>query len=212
MHYMRKRSGMIDWDTRPLRERLGDLCRIEGCTHKPQARNLCEAHYARHRRGTPLAPLVGEVTPNPRAICASPSCEKPTKARGFCSGHYDRFMKGTETESALNTRPRYRVRDRDEWGPLIYDKQGYTYRKRGVNPEREDKRRKIAEHRRVMEIELGRRLYDHETVHHINGVRDDNRPENLELWSSRHPGGQRVQDKVAWAKELLALYEPSALA
>lgn len=58
-----------------------------------------------------------------------------------------------------------------------------------------------------MEIHLGRTLLQEETVHHINGVRDDNRLDNLELWSSSHPPGQRVQDKVAWAKEILNKYE-----
>jgi hypothetical protein len=62
-----------------------------------------------------------------------------------------------------------------------------------------------------MEEALGRRLSRHEHVHHRNGVKKDNRLENLELWTTRHPPGQRVTDMVAWAKELLATYEPECL-
>lgn len=57
-----------------------------------------------------------------------------------------------------------------------------------------------------MEAALGRRLTGDETVHHKNGDRADNRRENLELWSSFQPSGQRVEDKVAFAFEILALY------
>lgn len=88
---------------------------------------------------------------------------------------------GTTDDSALH----------HVWGKgLFVDKHGYRLVKQ------DGKYR--PEHHVVMEEKLGRPLFKEERVHHMNGIRGDNRPENLELWLNGHPSGQRVDDMIKW--------------
>lgn len=72
---------------------------------------------------------------------------------------------------------------------------GYVYVHAPSHPQAQGKSYKyLLEHRLVMEKKIGRYLMVGENVHHINGIKTDNRPENLELWHARQPYGQRASD------------------
>jgi len=68
------------------------------------------------------------------------------------------------------------------------------------------KKGRILEHVMIMSNHLGRPIRKGETVHHLNGIRNDNRIENLELWDSSHPPGQRVSDKIKFYREFLEFH------
>lgn len=129
--------------------------------------------------------------------CTLDGCDKPYRAVGYCQMHYRRFKLYGDATIKINVG---RKSDRDGYVQIRTiagngNKGKYTY-----------------EHRLVMQEMIGRPLVKGETVHHKNGVRNDNRPENLELWSEAQPYGQRVEDKVAYAIEILEQYAPERLA
>lgn len=127
---------------------------------------------------------------------------------GLCDAHYRRKLRGSPLQSPM--RDSYLRGEREESGWTSWrkhKKSGYVVRSRVF----EGSQVFQSQHRVVFETILGRPLLTGEEVHHKSGQRDDNRPENLELWSTRQPKGQRVDDKVQFALETLRLYRPEAL-
>lgn len=79
-------------------------------------------------------------------------------------------------------------------------------------PEHPNSRRGLVrEHTMVMSEKLGRPIRKNECIHHRNGIKTDNRIENLELWGKGHPIGYRIEDKIIWAVEFLQKYAPEKL-
>jgi len=65
----------------------------------------------------------------------------------------------------------------------------------------------VPQHRWVMEQHLGRKLESFENVHHINGNKKDNSLENLQLWISKQPKGQHINDLIEYAEWILSIYK-----
>jgi HNH endonuclease len=75
------------------------------------------------------------------------------------------------------------------------------------HPRGQGKRRSyVFEHILVMEAHIGRHLHKDENVHHINGVKDDNSLQNLELWTRPQPSGIRAKEALAWARLIIDRY------
>jgi hypothetical protein len=172
------------------RQSRAGACSFEGCGRPIQAKRLCPAHYMQHAQGRELTPIV---TPKPKGVpCEVDDCGRRSVTDGLCRTHYGWRLAGDPDWA----RP---IRSKAPHGAGHTDPNGYRFVT--VNG------RKVAEHKVVMEQVLGRPMIRGESVHHKHGQRDDNRPEQLELWSTAQPSGQRVYDKLVWAMELLELYE-----
>lgn len=136
-------------------------------------------------------------------VCSYLDCGRPIKAKLMCTTHYSRMRKGVDMGKPF---PAQRERAYPLLGNWYLNSEGYVAR--GITVAYGVQKVQL-QHRVVMEELLGRPLRTKEEVHHINGVRSDNRPENLELWVKSQPAGQRPEDLVAWAEEILELYGPS---
>jgi hypothetical protein len=200
-HYRRwRRNGTTE---RQRSDQPPGACRVAGCDEEVNARGWCHGHHQRWlRKGDVEAhiPLGRRRQPE---TCEIDGCDRGTKARGLCPGHYHRWCYQGDA------RPHEPLRRNEGRGGMSH---GYW-----CIPVPEellhltDGKRWVGEHRLVMAQHLGRPLEADEVVHHRNGRRTDNRLSNLELWSTAHPKGQRVEDKVQFAVTMLRRYAPERL-
>lgn len=206
MHRGRREHG-IDMDLPPNFHRIVGvrICEWEGCERVSELRNgkyrpLCSMHRGRKERGVDMDLPINYHLRDPDRKCAWEGCDRKAAKNGgrFCPGHKSRWQRFMDMDAPFA--PTRMPRD---IGDTYVDENGYVHVKTGESQDGWEllHRKKMADH-------IGRKLFSEETVHHKNGERADNDQDNLELWSSRHPPGQRVIDKLQWAREIIALYEP----
>lgn len=213
-HYYRKRDTGTDL-LAPLQGRRNQapFCIESECEQPTHSFGLCSTHYAQRRRAgkLPVHNVLGRTTARP--LCKVSDCNEPHAAKGYCSLHYNRWLKHGSADEGTPKRITA-VR-----GSGHITKDGYRTVHRPRHPSAA-KSGAIPEHRLAVSDYLRRPLTKVEQVHHRNGDRLDNSVgecltksqcecsvrHNLELWSRSQPAGQRVHDKIQWAKEILALY------
>jgi hypothetical protein len=126
-------------------------------------------------------------------VCKVDGCKDRARQRGMCWKHNTRFQK---TGDPTTFKPSYKTYP---IGATRMHNTGYVEEK--ISPNKWE-----LQHRLVMKRSLGRDLLPGENIHHKDGNRANNDLDNLELWSTGQPAGQKVEDKINWAIGFLSQY------
>lgn len=209
-HYQRLTNGS-DMDA-PFRERRDEICKHvykdgKRCDKPNKSTGFCSGHYARLANNIDMdAPWKKRVHDGfcKHVYADGSRCTNKHSAKGYCSGHWHRVKSGINLDLPWNNKiPNYEDLSLEN----VYTK--VSWHKRNNPGSRGDgyvsgyvmkngKRSHYRQHRLVWELHHGRELREFENIHHINGIRSDNRIENLQLWAKAQPIGQRPEDLVEW--------------
>ena len=208
-------NRVIDENSSLKRHSASEVCRFLGCSEPSdgEKRAYCKLHSkcsvancpnawhvdgicSTHKRRLDTTGTVGEEIPvkgqKPKGVpCEVEGCIKLSAVDGLCHMHYRRRAKTGEVGLPESSRGAN--------GTGCITSSGYV----SITVSRKT----TAEHIYNMELHLGRKLLDNETVHHKHGERAMNCIKWLELWSKAQPYGQRLKDKLAFWRWALETYK-----
>lgn len=162
-------------------------CPIDGCDKPIFAYGVCGGHRfhaVERKKSAAWVERKGRSGP-----CEVSGCMRKVQGDGLCQMHYARRAK---TGNVGEASPRKNALGQGSITPTGYRIIKYPGAEKHAY-----------EHRHVMEQKLGRKLKRGENIHHRDGDKLHNHPDNLELWTVQQPSGQRVVDKAKWAVNFL---------
>lgn len=158
-------------------------------------------HYTRLQKyGDPGEAKARRAPNGTNQTCTVAKCSTKAHARELCPAHLARWRLYGDPLGVAPEREQRTVEDLRE---QLYsgDFSGGTTSPAGYRYHTLRRGERYAEHRLMMEAHIGRELHAHESVHHKNWLKSDNRIENLELWTKYQPYGQRLEDLLAFIAE-----------